>query len=505
MRSFAQLFAGRTDVYGTYLVTEQRNDGKQKGRGTTHHKDLTEAHWADHLEGRKMLGVVPIRLDGTVSWFAGDIDVYNIDHKDLLRRCQALEIPVVICRSKSGGAHLYCFVNGAIPAEMAMRIMRHWLIQLGHPKSEVFPKQEHLSEESIGNWINLPYFGGDKTDRWAYGLNAEQLNLADFIQYANACSPNEEELNQIDKTAGKEKQQQSKKEKDPLEQAPPCVQTMFADRVTEGGRNNALTHVGIYYLKSNPENWRDDLIAANFRIFDDPLPQDEVNQIARNVSKSKYEYLCQLEPMCSLCDKETCMTRKWGVGPQRGIDYGDGNIDRIIKINSDPPVYCVVMNGITVKMTTDQLLSPGKFRRRVYEITGELIAPLKERAHEARIQSTKIEVEEAPSEVNVDGQVIEAFEQWCEVHLPSSRHEREILRGNPWYDRDNSVIVFRSTDVIAAFRRSKKFNVADRDVWVALRGNGARRENHKIEGRQTKVWVYPVEVPWFDIPDSESF
>lgn len=502
MRRFAQLFAGRTDVYGIYIVTEQRGDGKQKGRGFTKQEPLTDAAWEAHLAGKNMLGVVPIRLDGTVGWFAGDIDVYNIDHQALIQRVQKLELPLVVCRSKSGGAHLYCFPSSPIPAELAIRLMRDWLIKLGHPKSEVFPKQEWVTEETVGNWINLPYFGGDKTDRFAYGLSGERLSVSEFEQLASAMSPTQIELEALDNEKNKKPKQS---ERDPLDGAPPCIQSFYRDQVTEGGRNNALAHVGIFLLKSDPDNWRDRLVEANFTIFDDPLKTDEVQQIARNVAKSKYEYLCNLEPQCSVCDKEVCMTRKWGVGPQRGIDYAQSDIDRIIKINSDPPLYYVIINGATVKMTTDQLLSPGKFRRRVYEVTGELMPPMKERAHEARIQGTKIDVEDAPVEVNQDGQVIEAFEQWCEVHCPVSRHLDEVLRGNPFYDREAHHIIFRSTDLIAAFKRSKKFNVADRDVWTALRDFGCRSVNKTIRGKQTKVWIYPVEKPWFEVPDSEQF
>ncbi len=503
MRSFAQLFAGRTDVYGTYRLSGNiKASGKVEGRGTTHQKPLTDEVWEAHLSGKTMLGVVPIRLDGTVGWFAGDIDVYTLDHQELIRKVAALEIPVVVCKSKSGGAHLYCFVNGTISAADSIKLMREWVTKLGYPKCEVFPKQEWLNEESTGNWINLPYFGGDKAERYAFGLSGERLNLAQFQQMAEASSPTPADLAEMLKESGPKKVNGTKVEHS---DAPPCVEKMFAERVTEGGRNNALTHIGIYFLKSDQDNWREKTMEANYKLFDDALPSDEVSQILKNVSKAKYEYLCNLEPMCGICDKEKCLTRKWGVGPQQGIDYNDCDIDRIIKINSDPPLYYVLINGTSVKMSTDQLLSPGKFRKRVYEITGELIAPVKERQHEARIQSVRIEVEAAPIEVNMEGQVIEAFEQWAEVHCPNSRSLDEIGRGNPFFDTERSVIYFKSSDLITAIKRTKKYNLADRDVWVALREFGAQPANVKVRGKQTKVWSYPVEKPWFELPDGDEF
>ena len=41
--------------------------------------------------------------------------------------------------------------------------------KLGFAGSEIFPKQDALAKpEDKGNWLNMPYFGGDATDR--YGI-----------------------------------------------------------------------------------------------------------------------------------------------------------------------------------------------------------------------------------------------------------------------------------------------------------------------------------------------
>jgi hypothetical protein len=502
MRRFASLFAGRTDCFGKYTVTEQRSDGKQKGRGSTVREQVTPDTYAAHLAGRIRIGLVPIRLDATVVWFAGDIDDYKVNIQDVEKKCQQHNIPVVVCRSKSGGAHLHCFVRGAVKADLAIKLMRHWVTLLGYPKAEVFPKQAEVTEETYGNWINLPYHKAEDPDAYAIGINGEKLSLEEFEQLAEARSPTSDEL--ID--AAKETVKKDKKvARSPLDGCPPCVEKMFAEGIGEGGRNNALTQIGIFFLKSDGDNWRERLMEANYKVFDDPLPIDEVQQIVRNVAKAKYEYLCNLEPMCSLCDKDACKDRKWGVGPQRGIDYGDCEIDRIVKINSDPPIYFVLINGKSVRMETAQLLSPSAFRRRVYEVTGNLISPIKERAHEARILGARMDVEEAPNEVNMAGQVLEAFHEWCEVHIPNARTLSEVLRGNPFFDLEKNQVVFRAQDLIAAFKRQKKFNIADRDVWSALRELGCQNKNVSIDGKDTKVWLFPVEKPWFDLPTAEAF
>jgi hypothetical protein len=500
MLRFPELFAGRTDVYGTYFVKEERHDGKQKGHGKTMREPITDEVWTAHLDGTKMLGVVPIRLDGTVAWFAGDIDKYSIDLPDLERKCQALNIPAVICRSKSGGAHMYVFVNGTAPASLARKAMAKWLKQLGHEKCEIFPKQDEVTEETTGNWINLPYYGGDKTDRYAFGINGERLSLAEFEQLANARAIPAKELEQL---VGAKS---PKQDKGPYADAPPCVERIFTESQQEGGRNNTLTQIAIYFQKADPDNWKDQATAANYRVFSDPLPMEEVNHILRSVSKGKYEYMCKVEPMCSLCDKDKCLKRKWGVGPQQGIDYADGEIDRIVKITSDPPIFHVIINGKKVPMNTDQLLSPRLFRKRVYEMTGMLIQNRKDKDHERAITTARMDVEEAPMEVSTEGAVHEVFEAWCEANVPMAQELDDVSRGYPFYDAARKRIIFRSQDLIFAMRRNRRLGtISDRDVWAALRDLGCTQSAERIARKTTKVWMFPVERPWFQIHGKEDF
>ncbi len=502
MRRFARLYAGRTDCYGRYLVTEKRQDSKLKGRGKTVHEPLTDEVFESHLAGHIRLGVVPIKADSTVSWFAGDIDEYGINLTDLETKAQAAGFPVVVCRSKSGGAHLYCFLRESAPATLAIAAMRSWVTGLGYPKAEVFPKQDSANEETTGNWINLPYHNAEQSDNYAIGLSGEKLTLKEFEQLANARSVSLDELRSFATAKPEVKKLNGK---GAFAEAPPCIATMVENKVSEGGRNTALAHVGIYYYKSDPDNWQERLLEWNYKYLEEPLGTEEVRTIGRNVSKGKYEYLCKQEPMCSVCNKDLCLTKKWGVGPQHGADFQDYDIDRIIKINSDPPIFYVIRNGDSIKMTTDQLVSPSKFRRRIYEITGRWVKVMKERAHEMRVQSARMEVETAPLEVSDEGAIIEAFHDWCEARVPNTPNLNEVRRGNPYYDRERRVVVFRAQDFIGVYRRTKRYNSEDRDVWAALRSAGCERENLRIETEQTKCWVFPVEKPWFHVPGEESF
>lgn len=509
MRSFAQLFAGRTDCYAFYRVNGQLKGKKVDGKGDTKREPLPTDAYEQHLAGEYMLGIVPIQLDGTVVWFAGDIDDYNIDIVALDKECQRLEIPVVVCRTKSGGAHVYCFVNGAIKGSDAIRLMRQWVTLLGYPKSEIFPKQVVVTEDSVGNWINLPYYHADKTDRYAIGINGERLSLQEFIQLAEARSIRPREVAGLLKAL----KEPAKDKEDQFKHAPPCIQQMSADLVQSGGRNNALTHWGVYYRLAYPDDWENRVRDASSEYFSPALDNEEVTQVIKNLRSGKYQYLCKVEPMCSLCNKDVCLTRKWGVGPQRGTDYGDIKFGDLTMLMSDPPVWIWVVNGQPVTMSTDQLTSPSKFRNRLVDVLGILPPKIKGSEHERMVADAMrtMTKEEAPPEVSLAGMVLDMFKEWVASNAPRAHKIGDILKGLPYFDKDSNMLIFRGQDFTLFFHRESKHNYSTRDIWSAIRKNGGSLDNRRVQAEelgsdnQMKLWHVPVDKPWFKLPGQERF
>jgi hypothetical protein len=54
---------------------------------------------------------------------------------------------------------------------------------LGEAGREIFPKQSEILVErgDTGNYLNLPYFGGEKTLRYAFKENGESATLEEFF------------------------------------------------------------------------------------------------------------------------------------------------------------------------------------------------------------------------------------------------------------------------------------------------------------------------------------
>ena len=180
---FERLFRGNEDWYGQY---EAHPKTGAKLKAYTKAGPIPDEVWDQHLAGDKTgLGIVPISSEGTCYWGCIDLDDDGVDHASLIHETQVLGLPFVICRSKSGGAHLFLFFSEPIKPVHLLAKMKRWseLLGLGNPADnkgrvaplEFFPKQINLSAGQKGNWLNLPYFGGDDTTRYCVDEDGEAV------------------------------------------------------------------------------------------------------------------------------------------------------------------------------------------------------------------------------------------------------------------------------------------------------------------------------------------
>ena len=155
-----EIFKGLESAYGaTKITNEIRADGKNEVRSYTVKQPVTEKLWENHLKGTEpALGIVPINEDNECKWGCIDVDQYPLDHKNLVDKIRKLKLPLVVCRSKSGGAHCFLFLTDWVDAKDLQRTLQHISAALGYGDSEIFPKQVKLNLErgDVGNFLNLP-------------------------------------------------------------------------------------------------------------------------------------------------------------------------------------------------------------------------------------------------------------------------------------------------------------------------------------------------------------
>ena len=253
---FKNIFYGLDRAHGVTLVGESNGDGnKIKGKSFVKRESVTDELWQKHLDGTDSLGIIPINDDNKCKWGCIDIDSYaEFDHKQLINKIKQFQLPLVVCRSKSGGAHVFLFTEDYVSAGLMQDKLNEIRSVLGYGGSEVFPKQRELkSKDDTGNFLNLPYFNYKSSVRYAFKKNGEAATLDDFfdLHTSNYLAPNTLQELQIKRPETK------------YSDGPPCIELMSENKIGEGGRNNALFHYGVYAKQKWPAEWKSKLILFN--------------------------------------------------------------------------------------------------------------------------------------------------------------------------------------------------------------------------------------------------
>ncbi|MCH1515748.1 MAG: hypothetical protein L7U52_03455, partial [Alphaproteobacteria bacterium] len=109
-KRLANLFKGFSGGYGTYdprLLGKA--GGKQEVRQTMRKNPPTVELFEAHLLGKTPLGIYLLDDNEQVNFGAIDIDEYPIDLPAIAVQLDKLSLPLIVCNSKSGGAHVYVF------------------------------------------------------------------------------------------------------------------------------------------------------------------------------------------------------------------------------------------------------------------------------------------------------------------------------------------------------------------------------------------------------------
>jgi hypothetical protein len=196
------LFAGQEGVY----ARQWAKPGGETGY-TPIHEPLTPAVMRQHFGGQFTLGVYPVRLDGTVTFFAVDLDIDKaaLAHARsdpafaqelrgaletagprLLAALRELGFTPLFENSGYKGRHFWVFLAEPAAAEAAHLLGRLFMAwQAPHlPPGlhlEFFPKQASLKGKGLGNLIKLPLGIHRRTGRRGVFLDDRSQPLADQL------------------------------------------------------------------------------------------------------------------------------------------------------------------------------------------------------------------------------------------------------------------------------------------------------------------------------------
>ena len=328
---FKNIFYGLDRAHGVTVVGESNGDGnKIKGKSFVKREPITDELWQKHLDGADSLGVIPINDDNKCKWGCIDIDSYaEFDHKKLINKIKQFQLPLIVCRSKSGGAHVFLFTEDYVSAGLMQDKLNEIRSVLGYGGSEVFPKQRELkSKDDTGNFLNLPYFNCGQTTRYAFMEDGEAASIDAFFELYERHK--QQDISTIE----------IKRPESEFDDGPPCIESLTQDKL-EDGRDRVIYQYIIYAKMKWPENWQDKIFEFNYKHFRIPLDQKIITAKIKNNEKNDFHYKCSEEPMCNVCDKKLCKKRKFGIG-QEPIFPG---LTDLQVVNLEEPYYYMNVDG----------------------------------------------------------------------------------------------------------------------------------------------------------------
>ena len=481
---FIEIFTGLDRAYGQTQSREKNESGKLEGRSWLVKEPITIDNWNTHLEGREpSLGIVPINDDNQCKWGAIDIDSYDgFDHQKLIKKIVEKKIPLVVCKSKSGGAHIFLFVSEPVLAKDMQIKLKEIAVWLGYGDCEIFPKQIELNSKGTGNFLNLPYNHPEFPTRYAFDDEGKALiELSSFIQHYET-----KVVSQLNKVVIEKPT--TKKKDDDFKGAPPCLITLASDGFPEGSRNMALFQLGVYLRQRFPEELEKKIDEYNAKYFKPPLVSREVLTIYKQVEDKKYFYRCD-EPMFkTVCEKIKCQSQKFGVG-----NAASNEIYGLKKWESDNPVYELTHNGKVIILTVDQLSSHAEYRKACIAQANESPRPMAPAIWADMVQTLLSSMQQddfiqLPGEVTAKGQYLHQLQIFL-FNNKGAKDRQDVLQGMVYELKDH---LFFKPQAFRDFLKTKRFaKASDSEQYKMFEEFKGTTAKLKVNSNVEHCWKVP--------------
>ena len=514
VKKFKSIFYGLDRAYGQYKSDGQLVNGKAGGQAFIKKAPVTDQLWIDHIEGRDpSLGIIPIRDDSTCIWGCIDIDTYPVDYKKIVKKIRDLELPLVMCRSKSGGAHVFLFLKEPVQAKILRDKLIEWAGELGYANCEIFPKQIEIKADrgDTGNFLNLPYHGGDDSMRHGFSDDGSGASLDDFFSLYDTYCADGKSLNNI--------KAKRKKEISDLDDGPPCLSTLMSQGIPQGGRDNTLYQYAVYAKKKFSDDWQNKLNEFNVKYMEKPLDFKQVEKTIRQHEKKDYQYKCKDQPMCGVCSPIQCRSKQFGIG-----DDIHHQISDLTKFQSDESTWFLNIDGKRIKLSSDQLYNQHQFRLACMNEINEMPTMLNTNAWTRKLQALlkDVHVIEMPHEITKTGRFETLLEQFLEDQgqaedISELKIGKALFEEKEYTDKvkdengEREVTIkkmtaFFKSDKLQKFlekHRFKDFSTTEMTAHIRnkLGGGDIRR---KIDKKTVYLWYLPwqrKEEKDLDIPD----
>ncbi|MBB2674688.1 UNVERIFIED_ORG: hypothetical protein GGE44_004266 [Rhizobium esperanzae] len=503
------LFAGATTHHGTYrhepTLVQPGEKISIRGSARTIREPPTPILWERHLEGAAPLGICPLRPDDTCLWGCIDDDDRKVDHAALVKRVRAAGLSAIVCRSKSRGAHLYFFLSSPMPAATLQQKLREIAAGLGYaPETEIFPKQTRNADiDKTGGWLNLPYFGGDETDRPAVKESGLAFSVDEFLDLAERSAMTPEQFMTLKASPDRPSSAHAGGDLTPDE-----FEKMLARWLRE--------------LEEAPHGKRDDKLMQVARdvgrcsgviAIDKPAAEWQARVVWRKLKKSDQEF-----------DQQWKHNVEWGEkqGDPPRLGHGDGgggqfpDIDRIVVlVGGEEDEWRLTLRGWgDITLPVREVMHFYTFNVKCAARLGAIFDQMKQETWYQKLRDARdqAEFEQIPETETPEYEMRELLRIFLtDKHRAESLDE--LMLGKPYFDENEGRRYFRFRDFQKFLLREDssfgklKPNVAGRWVRRAIGTENLIETKKMLKGKPVKVHYVPAELfdatPKLPLPKTE--
>ena len=352
-KKYINIFNGYRGAYGVADWTNAQVDpetGKLRPDYRWTFEPFTDQVYIKHLNGKESVGIQPTNEDSKAMFAVIDIDpkdYKDFSKKTYLDKIQEYKLPLIPIESKSGGLHLFLFMEEFVPSTVLVSFMSNLLPLLKlKPETEIFPKQTHLPKDNEtgklrpGQFINLPYY--KKTERRA--INPQDGTYFTFEQFIQVVEQNLKKEEDLKKVTEEIDNRIFSGVDDDFLHGPPCLPLVakIAKNPDFDGKDRFMYNYHVLVKMKYPDNWQQKVKNAPVKFFEErhanAWDDKTLNAKLRSWSKSEKGYTCTEDPIHPFCTKGICVKQKFGV--LAGSKGSYPIITNLRKIDLDPePEY----------------------------------------------------------------------------------------------------------------------------------------------------------------------
>lgn len=484
-----QAFQGSDLAHGRTTVGRVARNGKAEANSFVTREVMTEEHVKAHIAGKQGVGAIPINSKNECMFGAIDVDEYDLDHKALAAKLKKTQLPLVQCRSKSGGAHLYLFLDSWYPAVMVREYLGEVASILGYAGCEIFPKQDKIlfDRGDVGNFINTPYFKADMTVRYAVSETGEAMSLEEFLDKVEATRVPLSKLEIAPHVESRED----------LKDYPPCLEQIILQGVVNQYRNITMFNMIVAHKKASPEGWGKLLEEGNVRYCETPIDAGEIVTLKKQHEKKVYGFQCSAQPLSNFCNKELCRSRKYGIGGGGHSEFP--KLTGMTILNSSPKMFFLDYEGQRLELQAEQLSGQAAFQKACIEQVNMMPPTVKANDWNKIVNDllqTAIKLE-APPELTLSGQFDDLIKEYCTSNIRAMVPE-EMTMGKPWADKGLTKFTFAGLMEFLKFRGFTNVTRVQIQNFIKDLNAGATCNGHqavrKEDGTTTtlRVWWVPA-------------